>query len=56
MRRYNERDRVHWPGFDYVETDAHAIDTALQLFKPDSDFDYKCVACVNASERRRSSQ
>jgi len=36
---YDDSDRVHWPGFDFVETNSSDV----ELFNPESDFDYKVM-------------
>ncbi|GLI60050.1 hypothetical protein VaNZ11_001902 [Volvox africanus] len=36
--KYDDQDRVVWPGFDYIEATNH--DDLVHLFEPDSDFTY----------------
>ncbi|GIL56466.1 hypothetical protein Vafri_11823 [Volvox africanus] len=36
--KYDDQDRVVWPGFDYLSGTNH--DNLVHLFKPDSDFTY----------------
>ena len=37
LRRYDDRDSVRWPGFDFVQGDSDSI----SLFEPDADFTYR---------------
>jgi len=36
---YDDSDRVHWPGFDFVEANSSDI----EIFNPESDLDYKVM-------------
>jgi len=36
---YDDSDRVHWPGFDFVEANSSDV----ELFNPESDLDYKVM-------------
>lgn len=38
---YDDSDRVHWPGFDFVEANSSDV----EIFNPESDLDYK-VMCA----------
>jgi len=36
---YDDSDRVHWPGFDYIEVNSKDV----EIFNPESDLDYKVM-------------
>jgi hypothetical protein len=38
--RYDDEDRVRWPGFDFLSQDR-----GIGFFDPESDMSYSCATC-----------
>ncbi|GIL83853.1 hypothetical protein Vretimale_10873 [Volvox reticuliferus] len=49
--KYEDQDRVVWPGFDYIEGMGH--DSLVHLFRPDSDFTYGDMKLIVLEEYLR---
>ena len=47
---YDRNDKVHWPGFDFVEYDEFGVDTDYDTFFPNSDGNFQNMRAIVLKE------